>query len=138
MQLHSRSASVGHLQKVQGPFRSKEQIEVANAKAANLYRSVQQSAPYDSAEHDRKTQQRLSKLSRVSPMDFMAPGNPTPQPAPTSVHTAIPFRDRPVELRNDYVELPKLRDKPPFFTAMPKDRHFEDYNEAPLLSGSHV
>eukprot|EP00928_Gymnodinium_smaydae_P062362 TRINITY_DN46247_c0_g1_i1.p1 TRINITY_DN46247_c0_g1~~TRINITY_DN46247_c0_g1_i1.p1 ORF type:complete len:392 (+),score=48.02 TRINITY_DN46247_c0_g1_i1:106-1281(+) len=126
---YSRTASVGRMQKIQGPFRSKEQIEVANAKAANIHRTIQQSGPHGAVEADRSMQQRLEKLTRVSPIDFMAPGLPPIHPAPTSVHTAIPYRERPVELRNDYLELPKIRDKPPFFTALPMDKHFDEYNE---------
>lgn len=134
----SRSASVGHLQKIQGPFRSREQIEVSNAKAHNNYRSIQSAALYDAVDADRKMQQRLSKLTRVSPIDFCAPGLPAERAPPSSVHTHVPFRERPVELRNDYCELPKIRDKPPFFTAHRGDRHFEDYNDAHLLPGGLV
>lgn len=134
----SRSASAGRMQKVQGPFRSREQVEVANAMASNNHRTVQQSAPYDALDDDRKMQQRLSKLMRVSPVDFMAPGMPAMVPAPTSAHTGIPYRDRPVELRNDYTELPKIRDKPPFFTAMPRSRNFEEYSEHHLIGHSAV
>lgn len=134
----SRSASVGRMQKIQGPFRAKEQIEVANAKAANNYSSIQASAPYDMVEHDRKMQMRLSKLTRVSPVDFMAPGLPPAKPPPSSVHTSVPFRERPVELRNDCVELPKIRDKPPFFTAVPQDKHFSDYHDQHLIPSGHV
>jgi hypothetical protein len=135
---YSRTASVGKMQKIQGPFRSKEQIEVANAKASNINSTVQQAAAYDAIDTDKRMQQKLSKLMRVSPMDFMAPGLPPVHPVPSSVHTSIPFRDRPVELRNDYNELPKIRDKPPFFTAMPMDKNFEDYHEHHLLGHSAV
>lgn len=135
---HSRTASTGKMQKIQGPFRSREQIEVANTKAALLYRSVQASSPYDAVDHDRKMQDRLSKLTRVSPIDFMAPGAPVEKPPPSSVHASVPYRDRPVELRNDYLELPKIRDKPPFFTALPNNKHFADYSEQPLLPNGHI
>eukprot|EP00442_Polarella_glacialis_P037404 CAMPEP_0115085448 /NCGR_PEP_ID=MMETSP0227-20121206/21935_1 /TAXON_ID=89957 /ORGANISM="Polarella glacialis, Strain CCMP 1383" /LENGTH=396 /DNA_ID=CAMNT_0002474595 /DNA_START=72 /DNA_END=1262 /DNA_ORIENTATION=+ len=134
----SRSASVGRMQKVQGPFRSKEQIEVANVKAATIFRTVQASSRYDAVEHDQKMQTRLSKLTRVSPMDFMAPGYPAEKQPPSSVHASVPYRERPVELRNDYLELPKIRDKPPFYTALPMGKHFEEYNEQPLLPNGFV
>jgi len=134
----SRSASTGRMQKIQGPFRSKEQVEVANAKASNIYRSLQSSASYDVMEDDRKMQQKLSKLVRVSPMDFMAPGLPVEKPPPSSVHTNVPWREKPIEFRNDYGELPKVRDKPPFFTALQQDRHFVDYQEQSLLPSGHV
>lgn len=138
MPYHSRTASVGRLQKIQGPFRSREQIEVSNAKAANTYRSVQCTAPYDAVERDHKMQQRLSKLTRVSPVDFTAPGRPPLSKAPTSVHAATPYVEKGPETRNDYVELPKIRDKPPFFTAMPRDRQFEDYADQHLLPSGAV
>merc|ERR1711988_500710 len=66
---YSRTASVGKMQKIQGPFRSKEQIEVANAKASNINSTVQQAAPYDAIDSDKRMQQKLSKLMRVSPID---------------------------------------------------------------------
>lgn len=134
----SRSASVGRMQKIQGPFRSKEQIEVANVKATTIFRTVQCSSPYDAMEHDRKMQDRLSKLTRIVPADFKAPGLPPEKPPPSSVHASVPYRERPVEFRSDYTELPQIRDKPPFFTALPRDRHFEDYNEQPLLPSGHI
>eukprot|EP00440_Ansanella_granifera_P044921 gb/GFBE01048684.1/.p1 GENE.gb/GFBE01048684.1/~~gb/GFBE01048684.1/.p1 ORF type:complete len:397 (+),score=74.98 gb/GFBE01048684.1/:1-1191(+) len=135
---HSRTASTGRMQKVQGPFRTKEQIEVANIKAATMYRSVQASSPYEAADHDRKMQDRLNKLTRVSPIDFMAPGAPAQKPPPSSVHASVPYRERPVELRSDYLELPKIRDKPPFFTALAKDKQFAEYNDGHLLPNGHV
>lgn len=135
---HSRTASVGRMQKIQGPFRSREQVEVANVKAAQIHRTIQASAPYDALDRDRKMQERLSKLTRVSPIDFMAPGAPYQKQPPSSVHASVPYRDRPVELRNDYLELPKIRDKPPFFTALPKDKLMAEYDEGHLLPTGHV
>lgn len=135
---HSRTASVGRMQKIQGPFRSKEQNEVANAKAHNLFRSLQSSSNYSIVENDQRMGAKLDKLTRVSPVDFNPVGMaPTGYP-PSSVHTGAPFRDRPFELRSDYTELPKIRDKPPFFTALPRDKHFHDYNEQELLPGGTV
>jgi hypothetical protein len=134
----SRSASVGKMQKIQGPFRAKEQIELTNAKAYKNYGSIQAAAPYDAVEHDRKMQQRLSKLTRTSPVDFQYPGNPGTKPPPSSVHTNVPFRERPVELRSDCVELPKIRDKPPFFTALPQDKHFSEYHDHHLIASGHA
>mmetsp|Transcript_7474 Transcript_7474/g.10485 ORF Transcript_7474/g.10485 Transcript_7474/m.10485 type:complete len:382 (-) Transcript_7474:60-1205(-) len=135
---HSRTASVGRMQKIQGPFRSKEQIEVANVKARNQFGSVQASSSYDHMESDRKMQDRISKLTRVSPVDFMSPGLPPTDPPPQSVHVSVPYRERPMELRGDFVELPKIRDKPPFFTAMPRDKDFIDYQEQPFVQSGHA
>jgi hypothetical protein len=130
---HSRSASVGRMQKIQGPFRSKEQIEVANAKSANVFRSLQSSSPYSLVEDDQRMTTRLDKLTRVSPVDFVAPGIQAMGYPPSSVHAGAPFRERPHELRGDYNELPKIRDKPPFFTAVPNGKHFHDYHDQDLL-----
>lgn len=135
---HSRTASVGRMQKIQGPFRSREQNEVANAKATNVFRSIQSASPFSIVEDEARMDAKLGKLTRISPMDFnpvgMAPGGYPP----SSVHSGAPFRDRPFELRSDYTELPKIRDKPPFFTALPRDKHFHDYNEQELLPGGTV
>jgi hypothetical protein len=135
---HSRSASVGRMQKIQGPFRSKEQHEVSNAKAHNLFRSLQSSSNYSVVEEAARMNAKLDKLTRVSPVDFnpvgMAPGGYPP----SSVHSGAPFRDRPFELRSDYTELPKIRDKPPFFTALPRDKHFHDYDEQNLLPSGAI
>mmetsp|Transcript_60724 Transcript_60724/g.131615 ORF Transcript_60724/g.131615 Transcript_60724/m.131615 type:complete len:385 (+) Transcript_60724:52-1206(+) len=125
------SASAGRTHRIQGPFRSREEIETRNAKASNTFGSVLCSAPYDVEQTERRMQQRLDKLTRTSALDFVAPGNPAPAAPPSSVHTSIPFRARPVELRGSSVELPKIRDRPPFYTAFQKDRQFVDYEGRP-------
>merc|ERR1719421_1476456 len=76
----SRAASAGRMQRIQGPFRSKEQIEVANAKAANTFRSVQSSAPYSTVTEDKAMQERLAKLTRVAPKDFLMPSSAAKPP----------------------------------------------------------
>jgi hypothetical protein len=130
---HSRTASVGRMQKIQGPFRSREQVDVANAKAHNLFRSVQSSTPYTMVEDDMRLGAKLDKLTRVSPVDFNPVGLAPAGYPPSSVHATVPYRDRPLELRGDYNELPKIRDKPPFFTALPRDKHFHDYNDQNVI-----
>lgn len=130
---HSRSASVGRMQKIQGPFKSREQIDIANAKANNLFRSCQSASPYFAVEDQEKLDARLSKLTRVAPVDFNPVGHMPIGYPPSSVHAGAPYRDRPHELRSDYTELPKIRDKPPFFTAFPRDKHFHDYNDQEFI-----
>jgi hypothetical protein len=130
---HSRSASAGRMQKIQGPFRSKEQVEVANAKAHNVFRTLQSASPYTLVEDDQRMNNKLDKLTRVSPVDFVSPGIQAMGYPPSSVHAGAPYRDRPHELRSDYNELPKIRDKPPFFTAVPVGKHFHDYHDQELL-----
>lgn len=58
--------------------------------------------------HGMAWQAKLSKMARSSPLDFRAAGNKE-KPAPSSVHVGIPFPERPVDLRSDFVELPKIR-----------------------------
>merc|ERR1712151_1457692 len=123
---------------IQGPFKSREQIEVANAKASTTYRSISASSPYSAVEIDREMQERLSKLTRQSPVDFVAAGKLPERSPPSSVHISVPYRERPVELRNEYVELPKIRDKPPFFTAMPRDKDMQDYHDQHLLPSGQI
>jgi len=135
---HSRTASVGRMQKIQGPFRAKEQIEISNAKAHNLFRSVQSSSPFSMVEDEKRMGNRLSKLTRVSPADFNPVGYPANGCAPSSVHAGAPFQDRAPELRSDYTELPKIRDKPPFFTSLPRDKHFHDYDDRNLLPNGSI
>jgi len=134
----SRTASVGRMQKIQGPFRSREQVEVANAKASNLFRSVQSASNYSLVEDEKRMNNRLSKLTRVSPADFNPVGQAPGGYPPSSVHAGAPYKDRSHELRSDYTELPKIRDKPPFFTALPRDKHFHDYDENNLLPSGSV
>jgi hypothetical protein len=134
----SRSANAGRMQKIQGPFRSQEQIEISNAKARNVFGSIQAGTGYQVVEDDMKMQKRLDKMMRVSPIDFMAPGQPRQMPPATSVHVNLPHNDRPVEMRADYLELPKIRDKPPFLTAMPSGKTFEDYADTSLLPAGHI
>lgn len=126
------------MQKIQGPFKSKDQIEVANAKAATNNTTIQASNSYSNQSDDRIMQQKLSKMMRVSPIDFVAAGRPREMPPPTSVHIRLPHKERPVELRNDYSELPKIRDAPPFFTAIAGDRQFDDCQEHQLIPHGHV
>lgn len=133
----SRAASSGRLRKNQGPFRSKEQIEVANVKAANMYRSIQATGPYDALERDKRMQAKISKMARSSPLDFRAAGEKQ-KPAPSSIRVGLPFSDRPVDLRGDLVELPKIKDKPPFFTAHGGGKQFADYDERHLLPHGHA
>jgi len=136
---NSRSASTGRTQKIQGPFKSKQQIEVASARANKTYKSICASTPYHAGEENQKLQDKLTKLTRVSPVPFVAPGMTPERPPPSSVHASVPYRERPVELRHEYVELPKIREKPPFFTSLPRDKTFDDYQEQHLIpNGGHV
>ena len=37
------------------------------------------------------------------------------------------FPHRPVEFREDYTEVPKIGNKPPYFVAMPQGKMFSEY-----------
>lgn len=134
----SRASNVGRMQRIQGPFRSREQIETSNAKAHTIYGSIQAGTAFGVVEDDRKMHRRLDKLTNVSPIDFMAPGAPRQMAPPTSVHVNLPHHDRAMEMRSDYLELPKIRDKPPFFTAMPGGKPFAEYADTSMLPSGHV
>lgn len=124
-----RTASLGRLKKIQGPFRSKEQIEASNLKAAQNWSSIQASGRYDAVEVDRRMQQKLSKLTRFKPnLEFVAPGFLPERPPPSSVNALSPFQS---DMSGSRITLPKIQDKPPFFTALPRDKHFHDYGERP-------
>lgn len=134
----SRTASVGRLQRIQGPFRSREQVEVANIKAHNQYRSLQSDTPYHAVQDAERLENRLNKITRMAPVDFVPAGLTATGYPPTSVHANVPYRNSPVELRSDYTELPKIRDKPPFFTSLARDRHFHEYQDQEFLPCGHV
>lgn len=131
--LVSRTANVGRLQNLQGPFRSNEQIEISNSQAYNVYSSIQAAANYDVVEEDRKMHERLSKLTRLSATDFLAKRPPHDMKIAT-VNAETKYMDKPIEFRSEYTELPKIKDKPPFFTAVGHDRAFSEYEEGQLLS----
>lgn len=131
--LVSRTANVGRTQHLQGPFRAKEQIEISNAKAYMQNRTIQASTPFDAVEEDRRMHERLSKLTRISPDDLVA-RRPDCEMPPPSVNAETKYLDRPVEFRSEYTELPKIKDKPPFFTAVQRDKAFSEYEEAQMVS----
>jgi len=140
----ARSASTSRLrqqqqqqgqQAPQGPFRPREQVESSHANANVTFGSIQAEGRYDAVDTDQRMQERLSKMTRASPTEFVACARAPQRPPPTSVHTGIPYRNRPVEMREGYVELPKIRDKPPFFTALPRDKQFTDWEQPPALRG---
>merc|ERR550537_820651 len=97
--LLSRTANVGRLQGMQGPFRSREQVQIANAKAQISYTTVQASDPYNHMEEERRMHERISRLTRVSPNDFV-----TKQTVPNveipSVNAEAKYLERPVEFRS--------------------------------------
>jgi len=126
------TANVGRLNPIQGPFRSREQIAINNAKSYQQ-RSIQQESGYDLVDVDRKRQERLAKLTRIAPSDFMWK-KPAADPFVGSVHAETTFQEKPLQFREDYTELPKIPHKPPFFTATKRNKPFTEYNVAPLTA----
>lgn len=120
MPCRSRTASVGRAQTIQGPFRSKRQIEVANAKAFNNHRSVQSESPYDAVKHDTQMQQRLEKLTRTAPNDF-AIRRAEPAVVKPSIHADTQYKFRPFSFRDEYDDVAKIKcmkGRPTFLTAV--------------------
>lgn len=50
-----------------------------------------------------------------------------------SVHAETLYLARKTPFRDDYTELPKIKDKPPFYTAAPGGRDMGDYNDRAYL-----
>ena len=42
---------------------------------------------------------------------------------------------RPVEFRQEYTELPKIKGKPPYFTAFPRDKDLASYDDGKFRTG---
>lgn len=134
--LVTRTANAGRLQEIQGPFRQRDQIDLSNAKAYDHYRSVQSQSEYHAVEKETRLQGRLSKLTRVGPDEWIVK-KPAEDAVKPTVGAETRYQERPVEFRQDYTELPKIKDKPPFFTALPRDKDLQGYNEAPYITHAH-
>ena len=80
-------------------------------------------------------EERLSKLTRVGPEDFNV-RKPEENKLPPAVNAETRYLDRPVQFRQDYEELPKIKDKPPFFTAFSRDKDLAHYNDRPYISNA--
>jgi len=126
--LLSRTANVGRMMANQGPFKEKEQLAMLNAHAHNLHRSIQSMNPYDIVKERNNQETRLNKLTRVAPDDFVCK-RPIEGAFIPSVHADTVYKGPSLsEFRDDYWELPKIKDKPPFFTATKRDLAFNEYD----------
>jgi len=134
--LLTRTANAGRMQEIQGPFRQRDQIDLSNAKAYDHYRSVQSQSEYHAVETERRMEGNLSKLTRVGADEFVV-RKPVEEKAKPTVLAETRYPDRPVEFRQDYNELPKIRDKPPFFTSLPRDKELRTYDDKPFITHAH-
>mmetsp|Transcript_27839 Transcript_27839/g.70359 ORF Transcript_27839/g.70359 Transcript_27839/m.70359 type:complete len:387 (-) Transcript_27839:405-1565(-) len=133
--LVTRTANAGRMQAIQGPFRTKEQIDISNVKAYDQHRSIQASSRYDVVQQTKRLEARLSKITRVAPDEFVSRKIEHGKLKP-SVNAETRYLDRPVEFRQDYTELPKIKDKPPFFTAVPGGKLLADYDDEKYIVGA--
>jgi len=125
--LLSRTANVGRLSLVQGPFRDKETLETINAHCHNQFQTVQAMNEYELCQKIVRQETRLNKLTRIAPDDFLCKKPTKPKIIP-SVHADTLYRGKPIEFREDYWQLPKIKEKPPFFTAVNGGHNFTDYD----------
>ncbi|CAD7943294.1 unnamed protein product [Amoebophrya sp. A25] len=133
--LVSRAANTGRMQAIQGPFLTKDQIELKNVKAYDQNRSVQASSHYNIVERTKRSEARLSQLTRIGPDEFVFRKANEDKLKP-SVNAETRYLERPVEFRQDYMELPKIKDKPPFFTAVPGGKDLRDYDDQKYILGA--
>lgn len=125
--LLSTTANIGRQQHIQGPFKDKEEIELNNIRAHGQYRSVQSSSLYNTCEKKARQDYRLSKLTRIAPDDFVSRRVTNAATIP-SIHAENQYLDRPMQFRDDVWELPTIKHKPPFFTALRRNKQFADYD----------
>jgi len=78
----------------------------------------------------------LSKLTRVGPDEFVV-RKPVEDKLKPTVLAETRYPDKPIEFRQDYHELPKIKDKPPFFTSMPRDKELRTYEDHPFITHAH-
>jgi len=126
--LHSQTAGVGRLRLLQGPFRTRDEQALSNARAYTQYRSIQASSKYDAVRNHELMQEKLGKMTRVSADDF-AHRHVAEKPYLGSAVAETPYMERPVEFREDYTEIPKIGNKPTYVLPMPHGRMFSDYED---------
>jgi hypothetical protein len=126
--LHSTTATVGRHRPIQGPFRTREEIALSNARAYSQYRSIQADSTYDTVRESERMQEKLSKMTRVGSDEFVH-RKVNEKPFVPTANAETDFPHRPVEFREDYTEVPKIGNKPPYFVAMPAGKLFAEYED---------
>jgi hypothetical protein len=126
--LHSTTAGVGRQRVLQGPFRTREEQASANARAYSQYRSIQADSKYDAVRDEERMQQKLGKMTQVGADDFVS-RRVAEKGFIGSVAAEAHYADRAVEFREDYTEIPKIGNKPPYVVAMPRGKMFTEYED---------
>jgi hypothetical protein len=127
-ELHSTTANVGRNRLLQGPFRTRDEQALANARAYAQYRSVQASSKYNAVRDSELMQEKLAKMTRLSADEF-AHRRVAERPYLGSASAETPYMERPVEFREDYNEVPKIGNKPSYVLPMPRGKLFTDYED---------
>lgn len=128
--LVSETASVGRLRHIQGPFRTRDRQVRTRDHSHKLYRSVQSQSAYNIVEETIRKDTRLSKLCRLAPDDFRLPSkNANNMYIVPSIHAETTYRDQPIEFRDDYAEVPKIKNKAPFYVSLKRKLNFCDYED---------
>ncbi|CEM14800.1 unnamed protein product [Vitrella brassicaformis CCMP3155] len=130
--LVSTTASQGRLSPVPGPFRAAEMVQERVSRAAENNQTLQASSPYERPEDESKLEYRIDKQMRVSADEFVV-RKPTENPPPISVLAAAGGTRPPIQFREDYSHLPKIR--APFHKAVPQGKAFSDYGGRGAIAG---
>lgn len=126
--LISRTAAVGRLRAIQGPFRTREEIALMNARAFKHYRSLNAECEYDAVRTNERMAAKIAKMTWTS-ADTFAWRKVTEAPVLGSANAETEMQHRPVEFREDYTEIPQIGNRPPFYTGMPVGKLFTEYED---------
>jgi len=80
------------------------------------FRTIQQSSKYDVVDYQLKMEGRLNKLTRLGPEDFNC-RKPQGMKHLSSINAESKWADRPMEMREDYLEIARMPGKPLFYTV---------------------
>lgn len=124
----SATAAVGRLRPIQGPFRTREEQAMSNAHAYKQYRSVQCDGAYDAVRENERMSSKISKMARAGAEDFVL-RKVSEKPYLGAIHAESAYAPRPVEFREDYVEVAQMGNRPPFYLGMPAGKMFHEYED---------
>ena len=97
---------------------------------------MQSQSIYNAVETERRMETNLSKLTRIGADEFVT-RKPVEDKHKPTVLTETRYPDRPVQFRQDYDELPKIKEKPPFYTSLPRDKELRTYDDRPYITHAH-
>lgn len=121
--LVSKPSGVGRQRPVQGPFRTREEIALANARAYKNYRSLHCDGEYDAVRMNERLQAKISKMTWTSPDPFCW-RRVAEKPVLVTAMADSEHQHRAVEFREDYTEVPQIGNRPPFYLGMPAGKMF--------------